>query len=57
MLMKRREFFTAASHALPVVNVSVVAARWWRTKSRRVCDMRIGLLIKIQGESLSFDSQ
>jgi len=39
MLMKRTGFFTAASHTLPVVNVSVVAVKWWKMNKSRVVSL------------------
>jgi len=57
MLMKGTGFFTVVNPVLPVVNVSTVAVRWWKTrKSRGVSDMRIGQFIAEKGENLSLCS-
>jgi len=56
MLTKRTTFFTVVNLVLPAVNVSAVAVSWWRMRtSRGVCDMKTGQLMKIRGESLSFE--
>jgi methylenetetrahydrofolate reductase (NADPH) len=56
MLPSRTVFFTAANRALMAVSASAVVARWRKsTKSRRLSDLKIGQLIKSEGEGISFE--
>jgi methylenetetrahydrofolate reductase (NADPH) len=56
MLTSKTTFSTVANPVLPAANVSAVAVSRWRMRtSSEVCDMKIGQLMKIRGESLSFE--